>query len=139
MITFLRLLLIAFLISMIFIVFEVGKAWPNTIITEERLLHCVLGEARSQGKNEMQAIAEVIRRRGSEKGVYGCSVDFSKEKAYMRAVGKIKMAKKAVSGSLKSNLSNGATHFEGVKFKKPYWANSMKEVSKIGDTIFYRK
>lgn len=107
-------------------------------INEENLLHCVLGEARSQGYNEMLAIAEVIRRRGSTKGVYGCFVDFSNEIGYMEAVGIIKVAKKAISASKTTNSSNYATHFEGIKFKKPKWAYSMQEVARIGDTVFYR-
>lgn len=110
----------------------------NAEITEDELLKCVLGEARSQGIEEMQAIAEVIRRRDSKNGVYGCFVDFSHEYPYMEAVGIIKVAKKAVHGSKTSNLSKGATHFEGTAFKKPYWANSMEEVTQIGETLFYR-
>jgi len=51
MLNFVRLLFIAFLISMIFIVFEVGKAWPNTFVpdTPERVESLVMAIYKAEG------------------------------------------------------------------------------------------
>lgn len=123
------------LIVAIWLCITVSKSHAS--MTEGDIIRCTLGEARSQSKKEMQAVAEVIRRRDSERGIYGCKVDFKHEIPYMRARGILSDAREAVRASKWSNITRGATHFEGVKFKVPYWAKSMEKLAHIGDTVFY--
>lgn len=49
------------------------KAFAMETIPEALSVKCVVGEGASEGLEGMTAISEIIRRRGSLKGVYGCN------------------------------------------------------------------
>ena len=108
-------------------------------ITDKQAVQCILGEARSQGYAEMLGIAEVLRRRGSIRGVYGCGVDFSREMPYIKAKKIDAMAALAWANSAHTDTAKGATHWEGTAFKTPYWAKNMIKTVTIGKTNFYRE
>lgn len=112
-------------------------ASPSKIqgIPEDLAVKCVLGEASNQGAKGMQAVGEVLRRRGSTKGLYGCKNAVSgMASAKLRA-----QAREAWKASERSNLTKGADHFENVEaFGVPKWARSLKPVAKIGNHTFYR-
>lgn len=97
----------------------------------------IIGEAADQGFHGMVGVAEVIRRRGNLKGLYGL-----KRESFISSQPKWvhDMAKKAWEESSKSNLTKGATHFENVKaFGVPSWAKSMTKTATIKDHTFYRE
>jgi spore germination cell wall hydrolase CwlJ-like protein len=102
-------------------------------INEKQAIHCIMGEARGEGKLGMQAVGEVLRRRGTTKGMYGCKAKFREPKWVYD------MAESAWTDSETSNLTNGATHFESTDFPVPYWADSMRVVAKLGKHIFYKE
>ena len=112
-------------------------------ISEDVAVSCILGEARSEyshaGYPAFLAVAEVLRRRGSTQGVYGCGADFSAEEPYLRLKGLDKEAVRAWRESLSSNITGKATHWENVSaFGEPYWAKGMTKTVKIGLHQFYR-
>lgn len=94
---------------------------------------CIMGEARGEPYAGQVAVAEVLRRRGSTNGFYGCKAKFSPTSR------ESSRAKNAWEESQKSNYSHGATHFESTDFKTPYWAGDMTVVARIGKHKFYRK
>jgi len=104
----------------------------------EKSIETAKERTKQEGLDEMTAIAEVIRRRGSTKGVYGCTAQFDDEMPYMRAKGIISLALRAVERSRTSNLSGLATHFENLDFGIPKWASGMEVTAKIGKTTFFK-
>lgn len=100
----------------------------------EDITNCVLGEASGEGYLGMVAVAEAIRNRGTLKGVYGCKAKFVKNEPEWVFI----LARKAILEAKTSNLTNGATHWESVDFKRPYWADSMVETVQIGKHVFYK-
>ena len=110
-------------------------AKPLESMTEREILACGIGEASNQGVKGMQAVFEVLRRRGDSKGFYGCDSGLiDKEPAWV-----LKQAQEAWIASADSNITKDATHFEAVKaFGTPYWAKNMKKTAVIGDHSFYR-
>lgn len=105
-------------------------------IDSNQVALCIIGEAEDQGYDGMYAVAHAIRNRGTLKGVYGC-------KASRVVMGKYdnstyKLAKKAWKESEHGeDPTKGATHWESIDFKTPYWAKEMKEVAQIKKHKFY--
>lgn len=113
-------------------------------ITESQACHCILGEARSEyskhGYEAFLAVAEVIRRRGSTKGIYGCKASFSKELGYIKAMGLDDEALRAWKASKDTNITMGAIMFENIiDFGKPSWYDSYKETVTIGKHTFFKE
>lgn len=101
-------------------------------INEETAIHCLMGEARGEGLIGMTAVGEVLRKRRTTNGMYGCKAKFREPKWVYN------LAKRAWTDSRSSSYSNGATHFESEDFKRPNWADKMLVVAKIGKHIFYK-
>lgn len=103
--------------------------------TDENAVRAIIGEAAGEGEQGMQAVAEVIRRRGSLKGFYGLNAPHvDKQPAWVW-----KRARKAWEASETSNITAGADHFENVKaFGVPKWARGHKPVAVIGSHTFWR-
>lgn len=102
--------------------------------TDDNAVRAIIGEAAGEGERGMQAVAEVIRRRGSLNGFYGLNaphVDKQPEWVWKRA-------RRAWKAAEKSNLTNGATHFESVDFPTPYWAKGRRPCAVIGKHQFYK-
>lgn len=104
-------------------------------IPDEVAVNCLVGEAASEGLKGMTAVGEVLRTRNSTHGFYGCKAKhIATEPEWV-----FEVARKAWKDSASSNLTKGATHFEGMSFKTPYWAKEMKVVAVIGQQRFYRR
>jgi hypothetical protein len=103
------------------------------IHSENKIIHCLLGEARGEGLVGMTAVAEVIRNRGGTHGIYGCSKHFKVERRIRD------LAQRAWRDSRRSNYVQGATHFHSTDFKAPYWASKIQIVRRIGRHIFYKE
>lgn len=106
---------------------------------DTRTVNAIIGEAENQGYEGMLAVACAIQNRGTLKGVYGEHAPRVTGKKYSKAI--LKQAQKAYRESLNADnceFVGGATHWESVDFKVPYWAKSMEVVAKIGKHIFYR-
>ena len=104
-------------------------------ISEEIAVKCLIGEAGNQGFEGMQAVGEVLRLRGSIKGLYGC-----KNRVFSHSSPKLrKQALSAWKASKTSNLTKKATHFENIEvFGEPYWAKGMTKTVKIKDHTFLK-
>jgi hypothetical protein len=108
-------------------------------ISEETAVKCLLGETRSE-PSAFLAHAEVLRSRNSTKGIYGCNVKLSPTEArFIEKKGIRAKALKAWRDSKTSNITKGATHWEGKAFKKPYWAKNMTVVYETKLTRFYKE
>lgn len=94
----------------------------------------LIGESANQGLKGMIACAEVIRRRGNLKGIYG-----AKREKFIASQPKWvhEQAKKAWEMSLKTNITKNATHWESTDFKAPKWSKGMKKTAVIGKHVFY--
>jgi hypothetical protein len=108
-------------------------------IAEDKAVHCILGEARSEGEIGIKALAEALKNRNTTKGVYGCNVDFSKEAAYIKAKRLDVIAKQAWRDAPKLNLVKNADHWENITaFGTPTWAKKMVKTTCINHHCFYR-
>ena len=96
-------------------------------------VRCLMGEARGEGRIGMQAVGEVLRRRGSTVGVYGCKAKIIEPERIWSE------GKHAWRDSASSNLTNHATHFESIDFKVPKWAKGMIETVQIKKHKFYKE
>lgn len=117
--------------------FLASSALAYAEIPQEMAVKAIVGEAANQGLDGMTAVAEVIRRRGHLKGLYGLKRDafILSQPSWVHV-----RARKAWQMSRQSNLSKGATHFENVKaFGKPKWAKAMIQTAIIKDHVFYRE
>lgn len=106
-------------------------------INQTQAVKAIIGEAANQGLAGMQAVGEVIRRRGNLRGLYG-----AKREAFISGQPNWvhKQALRAWLMSESSNLTKNATHFENVKaFGRPNWALKMVKTAVIKDHVFYRE
>ncbi len=103
-------------------------------IEDKTAIRCLVGEASGEGLKGMQAVGEVLRRRGTTKGFYGCNASH----IVLEPEWVIRYAKIAWERSKTSNITNGATHFEGNSFKRPYWAKDAIVTARIGNQTFYK-
>lgn len=125
------LLLLSLIIAIQFLFSPHAKASVNPIKAQR----AIIGESANQGLKGMIAVAEVIRRRGNLKGLYGLKRDsfISGQPKWVH-----EMAKKAWEESATSNITKGATHFENTKdFGRPKWAKGMKKTVTIKDHDFF--
>ena len=100
-------------------------------------VYCVIGESEDQGYIGMLAVSEAIRNRGTLKGVYGCTANRVVKHLYSEET--LRIATQAWRDSRGSgDCTHGATHWEGTKFKQPYWAKSMTVTATIGEQRFYK-
>jgi len=104
-------------------------------IPQSQAIRAIIGEASSEGKIGMTAVAEAIRNRGHLGGVYGLKakhVDREPEWVW-------NLARKAWEDSAKTNLVKGADHWENTEdFGVPYWAKSMQQTARVGKHTFYK-
>lgn len=103
-------------------------------VPEPQAIRILIGEASGEGERGMQAVAEVLRRRGSVRGFYGLNAaHVDKQPAWAWS-----MARRAWYKSAVSNITRGADHFEGTSFKTPKWAKNKTPVVIIGRQKFYK-
>lgn len=118
-------------LSMLIVVFMMFCGFSDS-----QAIKAIIGEAESEGYQGMLAVACALRNRGTLEGVYGANSKRVREKLYPKYVHE--KASKAWAESIKRDVVNGATHWESTDFKRPYWADSMREVARIGKHIFYK-
>lgn len=99
----------------------------------------IVAESASEGLRGMTAVAEVIRRRGHLKGLYGL-----RRKAFIQSQPKWvhDQAMRAWKESANTNLTKGATLYENIDdfgFPKKWDKSKVVKVAKIGKHTFYRE
>jgi len=104
--------------------------------SDEQAIRAIIGEAANQGEIGMTAVAEVIRTRGSLKGIYGYKASHvDKQPAWVW-----KQARRAWYASKTTNYTRGAQHFENIKaFGCPYWVKDCYETFRYKDHVFYKR
>jgi hypothetical protein len=104
-------------------------------MSKARVLRAIIGEAGGEGYRGMLAVACGIRNRGSLKGVYGLyakHVDRASKRIWV-------LAAQAWEESISRDIVHGAKDWEGIKFKRPYWAKDMVITAVEGGNVFYKK
>lgn len=131
----------AILMAVVMVCLWQGEASASEI-TDSQAVHCILGEAqgeyRTHGRKAFLAVAEGIRNRGHIRGVYGCKADMSKDMPYLKAKGLDDAALYAWWESERTNIVNGADHWESIDFSEPWWAKDMIVTAKVGKHVFYK-
>jgi hypothetical protein len=106
----------------------------GAIIEERQAIDAIIGEASGEGYYGMLCVASALRNRGTLRGVYGVRArHVAREPRWVRD-----LARKAWRESVHKNVVNGATHWESIKFKVPYWAKKMKVVYRYKNHVFYK-
>lgn len=100
----------------------------------------LIGEAANQGQKGMQAVGEVLRRRGTVRA-FSASHRKDLERFLKQQPNKVLIqAQAAWEKSKRSNITKGATHYENIKaFGKPTWAKKMTPTVRIKDHQFYKE
>lgn len=126
------------LILLVSIILNTINAFASTSkeLSKETVVPCIVGESESEGYIGMLAVSEAIRNRKTLKGVFGCNAPRVKLHKYSPHT--LVLAIKAWDESKHSNITKGATHWEGTKFKIPYWAKSCQETVVIKNQRFYK-
>lgn len=106
-------------------------------INKERFINAIIGEAEGGGLDGMRCVASAIRNRGTLKGVYGEHSKRVKNRLYNSRT--FVLAVQAYEESRTFDYSFGATHWEGVSFKTPYWAKDMVVTTVCGGNRFYKE
>lgn len=115
-------------------------SYAESGVDADKAVKVIIAEACNQGAEGMQAVGEVIRRRGSLKPF--CAARRPDLDAFVERQGKqvLAMAKEAWKRSEHSDITCGSTNYENVKaFGKPRWAKEMIETITIKDHTFYRE
>lgn len=108
-------------------------------VPRQDAIYAIIGEAEGEGARGMLAVACAIRNRGTLKGVYGLHAN----RVINREFSEITLQTATHAWDLSSDSDNckfidGATHWEGTKFKTPYWAKGMQVTATIGNQRFYK-
>lgn len=103
-------------------------------IPDDLAVRAIVGEASNQGYKGMLAIASALRNRDSLKGVYGLHAKhIAREPKWVWD-----LARKAWAESATRDITGGASHWDNVSRKTPYWVKSMVVTARIGAHTFYR-
>lgn len=145
------------IIAAIYIIYRVvKKGYDMTEDQTDIMARTIYGEARGEGQQGMQAVANVIMNRVKAGSWYGASVKDVCLKPYQFScwndndVNKLiitqatdaqlkparKIAEQAIAGTLQ-DITGGATHYYADSIAAPYWAASMTQTAKIGHHIFF--
>ena len=125
----------ATVVNLLLLLFVCGNVHAATI-PDRRAVNAIIGEAEGEGYDGMVAVACAIRNRGTLKGVYGEKAPRVVGRKYSKTV--YNLAVKAWAASAKKDITNGATHWEGTKFRIPYWAKHMQVTLVVNHQRFYR-
>ena len=106
-------------------------------LPKDRVIMAMIGEAESGGLDGLRCVASAINNRGTLKGVYG--EHSSRVRKHKYSPRTFVLAVQAYEDALKHDYSNGSTHWEGISFKTPYWANGMTEVMICGGNRFFKE
>lgn len=104
-------------------------------VTEQEAVRCIMGEARGESFEGKVGVAEVIRKRGSTKGLYGCTAKFKEPKRVWDE------ALRAWRKSARTRTTKDATMFENVEefgWPRTWDRKKVKFVTKIDGHDFYK-
>lgn len=134
--------IITIIVCLVAICFFAGCAGAEEI-TDAKAIHCILGEARSDGYAAMLGHAEAIRNRGTLKGVYGCRVDLSHEMSYLKVKRIDVAAKQAWESSRYTHTVAGAQFWGSMRVDKKWIAQMRKhrytQTAQINGTAFFKR
>lgn len=124
--------MIKLLLILVFLTLPVDNLFAE--IDNDLAIRAIMGEASNQGRQGMLAVAVGIRNRGTLDGVYGVKAKHvDKEPDWVWEI-----AKEAWINSENNRIHDG-DHWENIKaFGKPYWVDSMIEVYRYKDHVFYK-
>lgn len=137
----------------------IKKAYDMTQPQEIYLAKTIWGEARGEGAEGMQAVANVIMNRVDRGGWYGLSVKDVVLKPYqfscwnagdpnrvkldnltlaeLSTFGALEIAQKAIAGQL-PDITGGATEYHAANIKPNWDWSKLQKTVQIGNHIFYR-
>lgn len=130
-------------IGWLLIILSIVLFWAGVVkcfadeIPDDLAVRAIIGEAEGEPYQGKVAVAEVIRRRGSLKGVYGLKAPRVVKKLYSQKT--YDECARAWDESVNTNYSQSATHWEGTAFPSPYWAKNMIVTVTIGGQRFYKE
>jgi spore germination cell wall hydrolase CwlJ-like protein len=110
-------------------------------IPDSKAIAAIIGEAEGESLQGKIAVAEVIRNRGSLKGIYGVSAPRVLKKLYSAQT--LADATRAWELSKTSNLTGGAMGWGNAadirKFKTQRWFKKCRVVKQIGNHYFWKE
>lgn len=110
-------------------------------ITDRQAVMAIIGEAEGETLEGKVAVAEVIRHRGSLKGVYGYKAPRVVKHQYSTQT--LADATRAWELSKTSNLTGGAMGWGNAadirKFKTQRWFKKCRVVKQIGNHYFWKE
>lgn len=132
------------------------KGYDMTEDQTDYMARTIYGEARGEGGQGMQAVANVIMNRVKRGGWYGASIkdvvlkpyqfscwnatDVNRQKILNATAAQLasarSIAEKVINGTL-PDITGGATHYH-ARGIDPYWAKSMTKTATIGNHVFYK-
>lgn len=137
----------------------VKKGYDMTQGQDIYLAKTIWGEARGEGLQGMQAVANVVMNRVNAASWYGASIKDVVLKPYqfscwnendpnrakidklsiedLAASGALNVARQVISGKLK-DITGGATNYHATSVN-PAWAEKMTKTVQIGNHIFYKE
>ena len=137
----------------------VKKGYDMTQDQDVYLAKTIWGEARGEGMQGMQAVANVVMNRVNAASWYGASIKDVVLKPYqfscwnandpnrakidklsiedLAASGALNVARQVISGQLK-DITGGATNYHATSVN-PAWAEKMTKTVQIGNHVFYKE
>lgn len=137
----------------------VKKGYDMTQDQDVYLAKTIWGEARGEGLQGMQAVANVVMNRVNAASWYGASIKDVVLKPYqfscwnandpnrakidrlsiedLAASGALNVARQVISGKLK-DITGGATNYHATSVN-PAWAAKMTKTVQIGNHVFYKE
>lgn len=106
---------------------------------KNNIVDAIIGEAEGESYKGKLAVACAIKNRKTLRGVYGVKAPRVVNRKYSSFV-----FVQAVKAYEESNVKgacdfiDGASFWEGTKFKTPYWAKNMVVTATIGNQRFFR-
>ena len=114
---------------------------PAGVVAYNQAIMAIIGEAEGESLQGKIAVAEVIRHRGSLKGIYGVSAPRVVKKLYSAQT--LSDATKAWEMSKTSNLTGGAMGWGNAsdirKFKTQKWFKKCAVTKQIGNHYFWKQ
>jgi spore germination cell wall hydrolase CwlJ-like protein len=104
----------------------------------------LIGEAVGEGYTGMYAVACCVRNRLDSGMSHGISamkrkdLDTFVNKQGSKYKEMVVQIIEEVFNKMKPDITNGATHFESVRYKTPYWAKDKAIVYRYKNHIFYK-
>jgi hypothetical protein len=104
-------------------------------IPDSLAVRAIVGEAAGEDYKGMLAIACAIRNRGTLQGVYGVYAEHNnKEPLWVWT-----SAKRAWKESETCDIVCGATDWESLDFRRPFWSRGMDVMAIVGKHVFYKR